>query len=338
MRILETEITIDAAPQTVWSILDDLARYPEWNALVPDLSGTTIVGRTVTGTLKQPNTPDIPLSPTLIRIVAGRELRWLTLAPDPAAFSAEHIFILQPLPGGRTHLVHNEIFKGAVVEERWPGIDTNLRQAYNAMNHALKRRAESMTAAQVPLHPAISSGTIRSESKREPLTLRCRCAASPVEVEVREAPSHNHLCGCSKCWKPDGALLAQIAVVPRGTADVTKNGAQLRVVDAGQSIRRHACAACGTHMVGRVEDPRHHFFGLEFIHPELAVSGDAPAPEFAAFVSSVIESGATPSQMEAVRRRLSALGIAPYDGFSPELMDIIAWHRVKLAKDAVQPT
>jgi hypothetical protein len=87
-------------------------------------------------------------------------------------------------------------------------------------------------------------------------------------------------------------------------------------------------------MIGRVEDSRHHFFGLDFIHPELAGTATCPSPEFAAFVSSIIETGATPSLMEAVRRRLLALGISPYDAFSPELMDIIAWHRVKLAKEA----
>ena len=32
-------------------ILDDLARYPEWNALVPDMTGRTTVGEVVLGRL-----------------------------------------------------------------------------------------------------------------------------------------------------------------------------------------------------------------------------------------------------------------------------------------------
>jgi hypothetical protein len=35
--------------------------------------------------------------------------------------------------------------------------------------------------------------------------------------------------------------------------------------------------------------------------------------------------------MEAIRRNLASLGIPAFDGFSPEIMDVIAWHRRKLA-------
>nr|MDQ3027907.1 glutathione-dependent formaldehyde-activating protein [Pseudomonadota bacterium] len=48
-----------------------------------------------------------------------------------------------------------------------------------------------------------------------------------------------------------------------------------------------------------------------------------------AFVSSIIESGADPANMGAVRARLKQLGLEPYDCLSPGLMDFIA---TKLAK------
>ena len=53
------------------------------------------------------------------------------------------------------------------------------------------------------------------------------------------------------------------------------------------------------------------------------------APEFAAFVSSVIESGTPPDQMPAVRARLRELNLEPYDCLSPALMDAIATHVAK---------
>ena len=84
-------------------------------------------------------------------------------------------------------------------------------------------------------------------------------------------------------------------------------------------------------MVARVEHPDHHFYGLDFIHPELAGGAACPAPEFAGFVSSLVETGRAPSTMSRVRQRLQALGVAAYDAFSPELMDLIAWHKRKLA-------
>jgi S-(hydroxymethyl)glutathione synthase len=70
-------------------------------------------------------------------------------------------------------------------------------------------------------------------------------------------------------------------------------------------------------------------YGFDFFHTELSSdSGWAPA-EFAAFVSSIIESGANPANMGAVRARLKELGLEPYDCLSPAIMDLIATHAAK---------
>ena len=52
-------------------------------------------------------------------------------------------------------------------------------------------------------------------------------------------------------------------------------------------------------------------------------------PQFAAFVSSVIESGTRPSEMAGIRARLKEVGLEPYDCLSPALMDAIATHVAK---------
>lgn len=124
-------------------------------------------------------------------------------------------------------------------------------------------------------------------------------------------------------------MFAQTAVTPAGTSRIAANAHKLAVVDETPAIKRHACSACGVHMVGRVEDAQHQFYGLEFVHPELAVEPGAPAPEFAGFTSSLIEAGVNPAHMTSIRKRLRALGIPAYDAFSPEIMDVIAWHRLK---------
>ena len=77
-------------------------------------------------------------------------------------------------------------------------------------------------------------------------------------------------------------------------------------------------------MYGRIEDSGHPFYGLDFIHTELSDEEGWSPPEFAAFVSSIIESGTPPEQMGAVRARLKELGLEPYDCLSPPLMDAIA--------------
>lgn len=179
------------------------------------------------------------------------------------------------------------------------------------------------------IHPGVDGGLKAASPGFSGGTLECRCAGNKVEVSVTSQCMHNHVCGCSKCWKPDGALFSQIAVVPRDSVSVTANGDKLAIVDAGAAIQRHACKECGTHMFGRIENTGHPFHGLDFIHTELSPqSGWAPA-EFAAFVSSIIETGADPDNMGDVRATLKGLGLEPYDCLSPPLMDAIATHMAK---------
>jgi S-(hydroxymethyl)glutathione synthase len=148
---------------------------------------------------------------------------------------------------------------------------------------------------------------------------------------VESQCAHNHVCGCTKCWKPAGALFSQVAVVPRDKVKVTANGAKLKVVDPDAVIKRYACGECAVHMYGRIDNQKHPFYGLDFIHPELSAEEGWAPPQFAAFVSSIIESGANPEDMSAVRTRLRELGLEPYDCLSPALMDAIATHTAKAA-------
>lgn len=179
----------------------------------------------------------------------------------------------------------------------------------------------------VSIHPAVDNGVVQGDANFGGGTLQCNCVTDKVEVTVGGQTAHNHVCGCSKCWKPDGALFSQVAVVSRDALSVTANENKLSIVDADAAIQRHACSGCGTHMYGRIENTGHPFHGLDFIHTELSPQSGWSAPEFAAFVSSILETGAKkPDDMGGVRSRLKELGLEPYDCLSPPLMDAIAAH------------
>jgi S-(hydroxymethyl)glutathione synthase len=144
------------------------------------------------------------------------------------------------------------------------------------------------------------------------------------------------VCGCTKCWKPGNALFSQIAVTPTANLKVTANEGKLAVVDPNAAIRRYACKDCGVHMYGRIDNKNHPLYGFDFFHTELSPeTGWAPA-EFAAFVSSIIESGFNPANMGAVRARLKEIGLEPYDCLSPPIMDLIATHAAKQKGVAVK--
>jgi S-(hydroxymethyl)glutathione synthase len=184
------------------------------------------------------------------------------------------------------------------------------------------------------IHPSVDSGVKQGSGSFAGGTLVCKCKDHQVKVGIKGDVAHNHACGCTKCWKPEGAVFSVVAVVPRDNLSVLENGDKLSIVDAAAVIQRHACKACGTHMYGRIENTGHPFHGLDFVHPELFVESGSQAPQFAAFVSSVIESGVDPSEMAGIRARLKELGLEPYDCLSPALMDAIATHVAKSKKAA----
>jgi S-(hydroxymethyl)glutathione synthase len=181
----------------------------------------------------------------------------------------------------------------------------------------------------VHIHPAVDEGIPPEAPDFAGGTLTCLCATDPVTVEIKGQVAHNHVCGCTKCWKPAGSLFSQVAVVPRENLQVVANGDKLQPVDATATIVRHACRECGVHMYGRIENTAHPFYGLDFVHTERSNRRGWAAPTFAAFVSSIIESGARPENMGAVRARLNEIGLPPYDCLSPPLMDAISTHVAK---------
>lgn len=181
----------------------------------------------------------------------------------------------------------------------------------------------------ISIHPSIDGGLKPADPNFAGGTLSCKCATAPVKVRVDSQCAHNHACGCTKCWKPAGATFSQIAVVSRDKVNVIENENKLEIVDSQAPIHRYACKDCGAHMYGRIENQGHPLYGLDFIHTELSNDQGWAPPEFAAFVSSIIEGGTKPDQMDAVRARLRELGLEPYDCLSPPIMDLLATHAAK---------
>ncbi|RJX67408.1 S-(hydroxymethyl)glutathione synthase [Vibrio sinensis] len=178
----------------------------------------------------------------------------------------------------------------------------------------------------IKLHPSIDNGFPATGNDFNGGVLNCQCKTDKVSVKLTAQTAHNHACGCSKCWKPEGALFSQVAVVPRENVEVIANQDKLETIDESAVIQRHACSVCGTHMYGRIENESHPFYGLDFVHTELSDDKGWSAPQFAAFVSSIIETGTDPKDMNAIRERFNQLGLPTYDCLSPALMDAIATH------------
>lgn len=108
------------------------------------------------------------------------------------------------------------------------------------------------------------------------------------------------------CWKPKGALFSVVAVTPVENLSVTANGNKLKIVNKDATIQRNACKECGVHMFGRIQVD-HPFKGLDFVHVELSKEKGWQEPQFAAFVSSIIEQGYDPEKIGEVREKFKSV-------------------------------
>ena len=112
-----------------------------------------------------------------------------------------------------------------------------------------RARVEYVLACMaISIHPAVDNGLKPAAANFAGGTLSCKCATNKVTVSIKGQAAFNHVCGCTKCWKPGNALFSQIAVTPRANLSVTANEDKLKVVDTNATIQRYACKDCGVHM------------------------------------------------------------------------------------------
>lgn len=140
MRVIRTEISIDAPPATVWAVLTDFAGYPDWNPFITNAEGTLAVGEILTLRMVPGGKPQT-FTPEVRAVRENEELRWLGALRWSWLFSAEHRFALAPVGDG-TQLVHSEVFRGLLVPLLRAMIDQTERD-FRELNAALKERVES---------------------------------------------------------------------------------------------------------------------------------------------------------------------------------------------------
>ena len=145
---LHTEIDIDAPPDVVWSVLTDLDGYSAWNPFITSAEGTAEVGRQLTNRLEPPGGRAITFRPRVTMVDPERTFEWLGRLGFRGVFDGRHRFELKPTATG-THLVHGEEMTGLLVRVLRSSLDSQTKPGFEAMNTALKTRAESIAAGTV---------------------------------------------------------------------------------------------------------------------------------------------------------------------------------------------
>ncbi len=143
MREIQTEIAIDARASPVWEVLAEVSRFPEWNPVLKRTTGELAEGKRIVVTLEPPGGKPSNFKPRIVRLEAGHELRWLGHVLVPGLFDGEHIFTVEPQDGNSVRFVQREEFTGLLAGPLLRMIGERTKQGFEAMNEALKARAEN---------------------------------------------------------------------------------------------------------------------------------------------------------------------------------------------------
>lgn len=143
MHSLETQISINASAERVWSVLVDFASHQRWNPFIRSIEGRPEVGQALRVFIQPPGGKGMQFRPTVLAVETNRELRWKGKLLLPGLFDGEHYFKLEIVPSAGVILHQGELFTGMLVPFFKGSIDGATKQGFLAMNAALKKEAEA---------------------------------------------------------------------------------------------------------------------------------------------------------------------------------------------------
>jgi hypothetical protein len=141
-RTIETSIDIEAGTDAVWQVLTDFSAYPEWNPFIRSIEGRLQEGERLSVLIQPPGQGSMRFRPRVQTMQPQRAFGWLGNLVMPRLFDGHHEFALEPI-GHATRFHHRETFSGVLVPLVWNKMRQPTRAGFEAMNHAIKRRAES---------------------------------------------------------------------------------------------------------------------------------------------------------------------------------------------------
>ncbi len=135
---ITTQITINATPEQVWSVLTNFDTYGEWNPFIEYITGDVQQGNKIKVKLG-----GMKFKPTVLNYTANKELKWLGHFGFKGIFDGEHRFELIDNGDGTTTFIQSEKFNGMLVGMLSKKLDTETLPQFQSMNEALKMRVEA---------------------------------------------------------------------------------------------------------------------------------------------------------------------------------------------------
>jgi hypothetical protein len=142
MKDIFSEIEINASPDKIWSILTDFDVFSEWNPFIKSIEGNIEVGEKFKVFLQLPDTKGMKFQPKCMKVDQNKELQWIGHMIIPGLFDGEHSFIIESVEDKKVRFIQKELFTGILTPLIMNSIGEKTRYSFEAMNQALKERAE----------------------------------------------------------------------------------------------------------------------------------------------------------------------------------------------------
>lgn len=141
MKELQTEISISASPDRVWSILTNYENHARWNPFIKSIQGDKKAGGRLRVEIKPPEAGGMVFKPVIKVFDQGKEFRWKGKMLVSGLFDGEHYFLLSSNGNGKTKFVQGEIFNGILVGAFGKTLEKT-KKGFELMNEALMKECE----------------------------------------------------------------------------------------------------------------------------------------------------------------------------------------------------
>lgn len=146
MKRIEVVTDVAAPATSVWAELSAVAAYPTWNPFITSFDGELLPGSRVEVRIVPPGGRSMTFRPIITKLDDGQRLEWLGKLLIQGIFDGRHSFHVEEVAPGRSRLTQAEDFNGVLVPLTGKTLERT-RQGFEAMNEALRVRAEAAFAA-----------------------------------------------------------------------------------------------------------------------------------------------------------------------------------------------
>ena len=144
MKSINTEIIINASAENVWNALMNFDQHPEWNPFIKKLQGEAKVGQRLRVEIHPPNQKPSTFTPKVLKVLPYQHFCWRGTLIASFVMAGEHNYEIEVLEPNKVKFKHYENFTGLLAGIVMKKMGEDTKKGFQAMNEALKERAEAM--------------------------------------------------------------------------------------------------------------------------------------------------------------------------------------------------